>query len=130
MADSINDLELEREKLALERERLELERERLTDMKKLQSEEAQVAEKSKGHFQVALSTAVFLSVIALLTGCILGITATSWHLEQRDRTRREQLMANALNLGGTNRIERVEGDAAEHPQAWRNGEGHVWVILN
>ncbi len=128
MGESVNELELEREKLALERERLALERERLADMKKIHSEEALVAEKSKGHFRVALSTAVFLSVISLLAGGILGIVITSWHQEQRDQTRREQV-ARALRATMTNRLDRVEGEAAE-PQQWAAGEGHVWVILN
>lgn len=127
MPESLNELELEREKLVLERERLTLERERLEVQRRLRSEEVKVEERSKGQLRVSVSTAVFVAIIALLAGGLLGIFLAGWQLERRSLSRREQV---ASVLAGTNRLERVEAAEEGEPQKWRSGEGHVWVILD
>jgi hypothetical protein len=89
---SRTEMQIEQEKLKLERERILLERERLEAVRDRAKMEAGLHVGRDGKPSVALSTLVFVSIICLLAGGILGAFSTSLQRDRRSAARLQEVM--------------------------------------
>jgi hypothetical protein len=93
---SRTELLIEQEKLKLERERLMLERERLETARERSSAERDFRADSSGKQVVSVSSLVFIAIICLLVGGIMGAFSTSFQVN-RSRSRRVREVMESLS---------------------------------
>ncbi|MFO7937189.1 MAG: hypothetical protein R6V06_06245 [Kiritimatiellia bacterium] len=93
---SRTEMMLEQEKLKLERERMLLERERLEAARERTETEKSFRIDGNGKQVIAISSMVFISIICLLTGGILGAFSTSFQMN-RSRTKRVREVMESLS---------------------------------
>ena len=93
---SRTEMMIEQEKLKLERERMLLERERLESVRERANAEKDFKVDGNGKQVVTISSMVFISIICLLMGGILGAFSTSFHMN-RSRTERVREVMESLS---------------------------------
>ncbi|MDD2597778.1 MAG: hypothetical protein PHO37_00940 [Kiritimatiellae bacterium] len=91
---SRTEMMIEQEKLKLERERMMLERERLEAMRERAKADKDFQLDMSGKQVVTMTSVIFISIICLLTGGILGAFSTSLQINHsRDRRVREVMQS-------------------------------------
>ncbi|MDA3925101.1 MAG: hypothetical protein PF904_10430 [Kiritimatiellae bacterium] len=93
---SRTEMMIEQEKLKLERERMLLERERLEAVRDRVNTEKNFRVDGSGKQVVAITSVIFISIICLLTGGILGAFSTSFQIN-RSRTERVREVMQSLS---------------------------------
>lgn len=95
---SRTEMMIEQEKLKLERERMLLERERLEAVRERANMEKNFRVDGSGKQVVTVSSLIFISIICLLTGGIMGAFTSSFHMK-RDRAERvREVMASLSSV--------------------------------
>ncbi len=130
---SRTELLIEQEKLKLERERLMLERERLESARERERAQKDFRIDSNGKQVVAVSSLVFISIICLLVGGIMGAFSTSFQVN-RSRTRRvrevmESLSAVAPEMSMTNQYAGVSTNMPAWLQTMKPRGAHAGISL-
>lgn len=91
---SRTEMMIEQEKLKLERERMMLERERLEAVRERANAEKNLRIDISGKQVVTMTSVVFISIICLLTGGIMGAFSTSLQINHsRDKRVREVMQS-------------------------------------
>ena len=91
---SRTEMMIEQEKLKLERERILLERERLEATRERVKMENSFRLDGSGKQVVPMTTLIFISIICLLAGGILGIFSTSFQINRTRSARVKEVMAS------------------------------------
>lgn len=133
---SRTELQIEQEKLKLERERILLERERLEAMRDRVRMESSLHVDGRGKPSVALSTMVFLSIIFLLVGGILGAFTMSLQRDRRSAARLQEVMQTLATAapedvegGLTNRLSSAVSDAPAWLKTMKPKGAHTGISL-
>ncbi len=95
---SRTEMMIEQEKLKLERERMLLERERLEAVRERANVEKEFRIDNSGKQVVTFSSTVFISIICLLMGGILGAFSTSFHMNRNRTERVREVMASLSSV--------------------------------
>jgi hypothetical protein len=130
---SRTELMIEQEKLKLERERMMLERERLEAVRERAHAEKNFSIDSSGKQVVTVSSLVFIAIICLLLGGIMGAFSTSLQIN-RSRNRRvrevmESLSSVSPGLTATNQVAGVSTNMPAWLQAIKPQSAHSGISL-
>ena len=130
---SRTEMMIEQEKLKLERERMLLERERLEAVRERANVEKEFRIDNSGKQVVTFSSTVFISIICLLMGGILGAFSTSFHINRSRAERVREVMASLSSVApGMTMTNQYAGGSTNMPawlRAMKPRESHSGISL-
>ncbi len=129
---SRTEMMIEQEKLKLERERMLLERERLEAVRERANAEQSFRLDASGKQVVTMTSVIFISIICLLTGGILGAFSTSLQMN-RSRAQRVRDVMQSLSGVSTDGSMTNQFAASTNMPAWLQAmtpkESHSGISL-
>lgn len=115
---SRTELMIEQEKLKLERERMMLERERLEALRERANVEKSFRIDNSGKQVVTITSLVFISIICLLAGGIMGAFTASFQMNRSRSQRVREVMASLSSVNPAVAVTNQLASSSTNMPAW------------